>query len=83
MEKLQKNFIEEIVPGFESFVDGMGLRGMPDFMINALREIIRSDPSARLDFDMLAELIEQSGGKERLSREARLILYGKKKRGKK
>ncbi len=82
MEGIQKDFIAEIVPGFESFVESMGLREMPDFMISAIRDIIRSDPGAGRDFDMLAELIEQAGGKERLSREARLLLYGKKKKDK-
>lgn len=77
---VQKDFVEEIVPGFEAFIENIGVKGAPDFMIIALREIIRSDPGARRDFDMLAELMDRFGGKDRLSREARLVLYGKKKR---
>ncbi len=76
---LDDELVDEFVGSFESFVDDTGLRGAPDVVIRELRGMILTNRGARRDFDMLAKLVEKTGAKKRLTREAQLILFGKKK----
>jgi hypothetical protein len=63
---------------FEDFVDDSGVRGAPDFIIQDLRGMIRNDPKMRREFEVMSKLIERTGQAHRLSREARIMLFGKK-----
>jgi len=76
----QSEFIDELVGGFESFVESLSLRNAPNYVINELREILRSDPRMRRDFDMMAEVIDHAGRADQLSREARIILFGNRRK---
>ncbi|MDM8550199.1 hypothetical protein QUF72_08985 [Desulfobacterales bacterium HSG2] len=73
---LEDRLVDELVESFEVFVDSLALRDAPAFIINELREIIRADPTARRDFDLMAELIDHADAVGRLSREGRIILFG-------
>ncbi|QTA86017.1 hypothetical protein [Desulfonema magnum] len=79
-EAIPDEITNDLLNGCESFVDSLELRGAPDFVIMGLREILRSDPKVRRDFDMMTKIIMQTGGASRLSREARVLLLGKRKR---
>lgn len=76
----EAEFLNELIAGFETFVDSFEVRGEPDFIVFELREMLRSAaPKACQDFDELAEIVDRNGLKKQLSREARLILFGKKR----
>ncbi|OQX24356.1 MAG: hypothetical protein BWK80_21260 [Desulfobacteraceae bacterium IS3] len=74
----ESEFLNEFIAGFESFVDTLEIRGAPELILFGLREMLRVTPGACRDFDELSEAFEHAGIKTRLSREARLILFGKK-----
>jgi len=76
---VEEGILEKWVEGLESFVDGSGFRGAPDYVIKSIRQLIRSNPESRLELDMLSKLIDPKKFPQ-LSHEARIFLYGKKKR---
>lgn len=78
---LESRLVDELLESFESFIDTLTLRDAPTFIINELREIIRADPTARRDFDLMAEMIDHADAVGRLSREGRIILFGSKGKG--
>ncbi len=79
-EDLEKGLINDVISGFESFIDDIGVRGAPEFMIREIRKMIMEDSKVKREFDMLAKLIDRSKSGSRLSREAYIILFGKKKK---
>jgi hypothetical protein len=77
--EIQGEVLDQFIHMVEDFIDSMDLRGAPDFIIMGLREILRSGPSGRNDFEALMKLAE-TAGPSRFSREARLILFGKRRK---
>lgn len=78
-EDIQEEMLDQFIHTVEDFVDSMDLRGAPDFIIMGLREILRSRPNGRDDFEALMKLAE-TAGLSRFSREARLIIFGRKRK---
>jgi hypothetical protein len=78
-EDIKGDMLDKFIDTVEDFVDSLDLRGAPDFIIMGLREILRADPRGRNDFEALVKLAE-TAGPSRFSREARLILFGKKRK---
>jgi len=79
-EDLEKGLMNDVISGFESFIDDIGVRGAPEFMIREIRKMIMADSKVKREFDMLAKLVERSKTLSKLSREAHIILFGKKKK---
>ncbi len=77
-EAEKKRLLREFTAIFEDFIDSIGLRGMPESLIKKLRGLIREQEGMRHDFDFVARLLEENRMLRKLSREARIILYGKK-----
>jgi tetratricopeptide (TPR) repeat protein len=75
------DLIQEMLDEVEDMVDGMGMRHLPDQLILGMRELIESTGHFRKAMKLMGRFMELTGGKPRLSREARTLLYGKKKGG--
>ena len=67
--------LQYMVDQLEEIIDNGGLRGLPGSMIKDFRNMMRSLPQKRRWFDELAD--EMRPVADRLSREARIVLYGK------
>jgi len=72
-----KSQLDTIIRALEHFIDSMGLRGAPDFLIKELKKTIRKEsPDMANTFSTLASLLDKKRLKA-LSSEARIFLFGK------
>lgn len=69
----------EIISELEEMVDDLGFRGVPNSIILEARGDVRSHPQVRKELDDMARIIREAGAIDHLSREARIILFGRKK----
>jgi tetratricopeptide (TPR) repeat protein len=68
---------ENLLDLAEDMVDEFHVRGFPDIIIKEARGFMRGDSQMRIMMDTLGKIIERSGMRGELSREAQIILYGK------
>ncbi len=72
-----KSQFDTIIKALEQFIDAMGIRGMPDFLINEIMKKMRKEkPDIAKAFSALASLLD-SEGINALSKEAWIFLFGK------
>ncbi len=72
-----KNQLDTIIKALEHFIDAMGLRGAPDFLINEIKKNTRKEsPDMAKTFSTLASLLDSERIKT-LSSELRIFLFGK------
>ncbi len=72
-----KSQFDTIIKALEQFIDAMGIRGMPDFLINEIMKKMRKEkPEIAKAFSALASLLDKEGINA-LSKEAWTFLFGK------
>ncbi len=66
---------EEIGEVLEEFIEDAGLRGMPDFLIREMGGLLRSEVVGHRRFDKVVRIFRELEIDDRLSREARLLIF--------
>lgn len=79
VDSMPKDMIQGMIDEVEEMVDDMGMRNLPDAMILSMKEIMDAEGQFQKGIKLMGRFMELTGGKPRLSREARALLYGKKK----
>ncbi len=79
----QEKLLDALVSGLDDFIARADIRGLPLYIVDEFRDIIRSDPRIRGNLDMIAELIDQSGRVSQLSVDVRIFLFGNKRKRRK
>lgn len=76
-QTVKKSQLDLHIKGLEHFIDAMGLRGAPDFLINEIIKTMRKkSPDMAKIFSTLASLLDTEGINA-LSHEAWIFLFGK------
>jgi tetratricopeptide (TPR) repeat protein len=77
---LNKSERRNIVNSVEEFVEEMEVKGLPDEMIRDFRNIARSAPQMRKMIDTLADFVKLTALTTDVSREAQIVLFGKRQK---
>lgn len=81
-DDIDHDIVEELIGSFETFVEETGLRGAPSTILDELGKMLRSDPGMKNEFEMLAQLVDKVNAGTKLSKEARIVLFGRTRRKK-
>ncbi len=75
-----EDHLSDLMDEFERFIDSAGLRGVPGFLLTQLRKNMGPDDPFYEEIQEIAKLFQNTRLGTRLSREARILLFGSKKK---
>lgn len=79
VDTMPVEMIQGMLDEIEDMVDELAMRGLPETLILAMRDMMDVAGSLKKGMHLMGRFMELTGGKPRLSREAHILLYGKKK----
>ncbi len=79
LDIIPRSMIQGMVDELEDLVDELGVRNLPDGMILSMRGMMEIGGPFKRGMKLMGRFMNLAGGKPHLSREARILLYGKQK----
>jgi len=79
LDIVPRDMIQGMVDELEDLVDELGIRDQPEGMILTMRDMMELGGPFKRGMKLMGRFMNLAGGRSHLSREARILLYGKQK----